>query len=114
MKLFGKTASIAGTVCVLLLAAKGAPAVRFELSIDEIMRGPGLVGYPPEGVRWSGDSRRIYFRWKRADEPEEKPFDTYVIGRDGAGLRKLSDEEARTAPPEHAAESRDHQRLVYS
>ena len=114
MKLSGKAASIAGAACALLLLAKAAPAVRFELSIDEIMRGPGLVGYPPEGVRWSGDSQRIYFQWKRAGEAEEKPFDTYVVGRDGGGLRKLSDEDLRIAPPRQANESRDHQRLVYS
>ena len=89
-------------------------AEKFDLSIDNIMRGPGLVGYPPEDVRWSGDSRRIYFQWKSAGEPEERPADTYVVNRDGSGLRKLSDEEAKTAPPERAIESRDRRRLVYS
>ena len=33
----------------------------FELTVDRIMRGPKLVGYPPTGLRWSGDSSRLYF-----------------------------------------------------
>ncbi len=49
------------------------------------MRGPGLVGYQPEAVRWSQDGRRVYFRWKQATEPRVKEMDTYVVERDGAG-----------------------------
>src|SRR5436305_6077830 len=30
----------------------------FELTVDSIMRGPKLVGYPQTGLRWSGDSTR--------------------------------------------------------
>ena len=41
---------------------------KFDLSIDNIMRGPQLYGYEPGSVRWSGDSSRIYFQWKRASE----------------------------------------------
>src|SRR5437762_14154986 len=52
-------------------AAKPAakPSGGFELSVDSIMRGPKLVGYPPTGLRWSGDSSRLYFESRRpADE----------------------------------------------
>ncbi len=40
----------------------------FPLTIDNIMRGPQLYGYPPQDVRWSGDGQRIYFQWKQASE----------------------------------------------
>jgi dipeptidyl aminopeptidase/acylaminoacyl peptidase len=63
------------------------------------MRGPNLVGTEPAQVRWSGDGSKIYFQWKRAADPIIAPLDTYVVNRDGTGLRKLSDEEARLAPP---------------
>jgi dipeptidyl aminopeptidase/acylaminoacyl peptidase len=69
---------------------------RFELTVDSIMRGSDLVGYPPSGLRWSTDSQKLYFQWRK---PAEDKAATYVIGRDGASLRKLSDEEVKTVPP---------------
>jgi dipeptidyl aminopeptidase/acylaminoacyl peptidase len=72
-----------------------APA-RFALTVDSIMRGPSLVGYPPAGLRWSGDSRDLYFEWRMPGEDEAA---TWVVGRDGGAPRRLTDEERRSAPP---------------
>src|SRR5215207_1783393 len=74
---------------------QGTPAKPFALTVDSIMRGPDLVGYAPGGVYWSQDSRRVFFRWKRAGEPRLKEADLYVVNADGTGLRKLAEEEAR-------------------
>jgi dipeptidyl aminopeptidase/acylaminoacyl peptidase len=82
-----------------------------RLTIDFIMRGHGLTGYPPRDVRWSGDSRKIYFAWKERSEPVLKELGTYVVNRDGSGLRKLTDEEARLAPP--AIDSRPESKIAY-
>jgi len=87
---------------------------RFALTIDNIMRGPGLVGYEPAQARWSGDSRQIYFQWKQALQKEDAPMDTYVVNRDGSGLRKLSDEEAKLAPPAFGDASKDKRSVVYA
>lgn len=76
-------------------AAQPSPA-RFELTVDSIMRGPKLVGFPPTGLRWSGDSRELYFEWRRPGEDEAA---TYVVAAAGGAPRKLSDEERRSAPP---------------
>jgi dipeptidyl aminopeptidase/acylaminoacyl peptidase len=97
---------------VLLLEAQ--PAAKFALTIDNIMRGPGLVGYEPAQVRWSGDGRQIYFQWKQASQKEDEPMDTYVGGRDGSGLRKLSDEEAKLAPPAFGDTSKDLRLVTYA
>ena len=35
----------------------------FDFSISNIMRGPELYGRQPDNVRWSADSRWIYFTW---------------------------------------------------
>ena len=59
------------------------------------MRGPDLVGYPPTGLRWSADSQKLYFDWRK---PGEKESSTYVVGRDGGEPRKLSDDEVKTIP----------------
>ena len=90
------------------------PAKPFELSVDSIMRGPRLVGYQPSGVYWSQDSQRVYFRWKHADEPRLKEMSLYVINRDGAGLRRLTDEEAKQAPPATGDLSKDKTMTVFT
>jgi dipeptidyl aminopeptidase/acylaminoacyl peptidase len=76
-----------------LSAADPAP---FPLTVDSIMRGPKLVGYPPSSLRWSGDSQRLYFEWRERDADEPS---TWVVGRSGGEPRKLSDEERKAAPP---------------
>ncbi len=97
-------------LCLVLLA----PAQqRFNLSIDNIMRGPELVGYEPSSPRWSGDGQRVFFQWKQAADPLAQPMDTWVVNRDGSGLRKLSEDEARQAPPASAVFTRDRRRAVY-
>src|SRR5688572_3366093 len=90
------------TIAAAALAIATAPVVRaqkgadgFALTVDSIMRGPKLVGYPQTGLRWSGDSARLYFEWRR---PADDEASTWVVGRDGRDLRKLSDEERRSAP----------------
>src|ERR1700733_1895509 len=101
-------------IAAFLLASQASPAGKFALTIDNIMRGPGLYGYEPSAVRWSGDGERIFFQWKQAGDPPIKPPDTYVVGRDGSGLRKLSDFEAKLAPPSAGDSTRDKKRQVYS
>ena len=59
------------------------------------MRGPELVGNPPNNLRWSGDSKELYFEWRM---PKEDQPATWVVSRDGSGLRRLSDSDRRSAP----------------
>ncbi|MCI0660318.1 MAG: DPP IV N-terminal domain-containing protein [Acidobacteria bacterium] len=87
---------------------------KFELTIDSMMRGSDLVGYEPNRVYWSQDSRRVYFRWKRAGEARLKEPDLYVVERDGTGLRKLSEEEAKQAPPIGGDLSKDKKLSVFA
>jgi len=100
---------------VLVALSVAVSAQQFDLSIDNIMRGPGLVGWEPEELRWSPDGARVYFSWKQYSEPLEKDRDTYVVNRDGGGLRKLSDEEKKDAPPSGGAQwTRDRMRAVFA
>jgi len=106
------------TLCIVSLLASpfalGQQSPKFDLSVDSIMRGPRLVGYPPASVFWSQDSQRVYFRWKQADEPRLKEMSLYVVNRDGTGLRRLSEEEARQAPPANGELSKDKSLTVYT
>ncbi len=88
---------------------KGATPL-FQLTVDSIMRGPKLVGYPPTGLRWAGDSSRLYFEWRRPGEDEPA---TWVVKRDGSDLRKLSDEERRSVPPPAGVWDKAHRRVLF-
>lgn len=96
-----------------------APAARpFALTIENIMRGPELTGTPPDSVRWSLDSRRVYFRWKEPGEPRRKDPDWFVVERDGSGRpRRLTEDEAKDSVPPGPGGgdlTRDRRRVVYA
>lgn len=46
------------------------PSHPFEPTVDSIMRGSDLAGWPPDGVRWSADSSKVYFDWRKPGEDE--------------------------------------------
>jgi dipeptidyl aminopeptidase/acylaminoacyl peptidase len=97
-----------------LFAFQARPAGNFSLTIDNIMRGPALVGYEPSAVRWSHDSQRIFFQWKQATDQVDAPMATYEINRDGSALRKLTDDEIKRIPPANGDTSKDRRWTVYS
>src|SRR5215471_16145198 len=102
--LIAATASLAGAPAAP--PAKGAKAAGgFELTVDSIMRGPKLVGYPPTGLRWSGDSSRLYFEWRQAGDDETS---TWVVDKAGGAPRKLSDDERKSAPPVNGRWDKNH------
>jgi dipeptidyl aminopeptidase/acylaminoacyl peptidase len=106
-----KRALVLLVLCATSLFAQ--PQQPVALTIDQIMKGPQFAGYEPRDLRWAPDGQHLFFRWKQYTESVEKDYDTYVAGRDGKGLRKLTDEEAKDAPPVRAYWSRDHKRAVY-
>src|SRR6185436_5648938 len=109
-------AALALTATTAHLSGSGAPARTakvaggFELTVDSIMRGPKLVGYPPSGLRWAGDSSRLYFEWRRPGEDEPS---TWVVSRDGGAPRQLTDDERRTAPPAGGRWDTAHRRVLF-
>ena len=87
-----------------------AASNRLQLTVDSIMRGPGLVGWPPTGLRWSANSQQLYFDWRR---PGEKEASTYVVNRDGGALRKLSEDEVRNVPAASGVWDKARRRVVF-
>jgi len=83
----------------------------FPLTVDSIMRGPKLVGYAPSGLRWSGDSARLYFEWRRAGDDDPS---TWVAGREGGQPKQLTDAERKSAPPVNGAWDRAHRRVLFA
>src|SRR5262245_63086274 len=90
--------------------ASAAAAPRFDLTVDSIMRGPDLVGWPPTGLRWSADSQKLYFEWRK---PGEKESSTYVVAQDWTQPRKLSDDEVKAAPPANGRWDKAHRRVLF-
>ncbi len=104
----------AAGLTAILLSAVAPSAETFKLSVASIMRGPQLVGYEPSQVRWSGDGKQIYFQWKQYSDPHEKDMDTWVANPDGSGLRKLTDDETKLAPPTSGDVAPDKSQTVYT
>jgi dipeptidyl aminopeptidase/acylaminoacyl peptidase len=100
----------AGTAVVASGFLAAAPAPKLELTVDSIMRGPKLVGYPPTGLRWSGDARALYFEWRR---PEDDEPSTWIVPREGGQPRRLSDEEREKAPAADGVWDAAHRRAVF-
>lgn len=92
--------------------AAPAPARAFDLSVANIMRGPLLVGRSPDDVRWSADSRWVWFRWR---EPEARDTATrlYRVAASGGVAVAVPDSEALFgAPAEQGRWSADRTRRI--
>src|SRR6187401_2211169 len=98
-----------GAAAPVLLAQ--TPDGRFQLTVDSIMRGPDLVGYAPDSLRWSADSQKLYFDWRKPGEDEAS---TYVVGRDGGTPTKLTDDQKKTIPPANGRWDETRRRVLFS
>src|SRR5665213_652087 len=80
-----------------LMAQSAAP---FDFSIKNIMRGPELYGTAPANVRWSADSRWIYFSWIEPGSSWNAPPSEYrVRAVAGAKPEKLTPAQVDSAAP---------------
>ena len=107
---------IRNLVSVISILALSLPlsAQQAKLTIETVMQGPRYSGYTPTGLRWSGDSQRLYFNWKRHTDPIADPVDTYTVNRDGSNLVKLTEAEARLAPPENCTYDQPRTKCLYA
>jgi dipeptidyl aminopeptidase/acylaminoacyl peptidase len=84
---------------------------KFALTVDSIMRGPDLVGYSPDNLRWSADSQKLYFDWRKPGEDESS---TYWVSRDGGTPTKLTDDQKKLAPPANGRWDKARKRVLFS
>jgi dipeptidyl aminopeptidase/acylaminoacyl peptidase len=74
------------TALLLPVTIAAQDSAAFALTVPNIMRGPEVYGRQPENVRWSADSRWIYFSWlEPGTDWRERPNPFRV--RAGAGAR---------------------------
>lgn len=81
-----------------VLASLMTAPEKFDLSIPSIMRGYAWVGHSPSNLRWSEDGKQIGFQWAKAIEGKDSPTKSYIIDRDGKGLKEGSLPEVATKP----------------
>jgi dipeptidyl aminopeptidase/acylaminoacyl peptidase len=93
-----------------LLVAQKADS-KFPLTVDSIMRGPDLVGYPPDSLRWSADSQKLYFDWRKPGEDEAS---TYVVSRDGGTPMRLDEAAKKNAPPANGRWDKARRRVLFA
>ncbi|HXT47149.1 MAG TPA: hypothetical protein VN717_00840, partial [Gemmatimonadaceae bacterium] len=85
-------------------APAAAPHGNFDFSIKGIMRGHDLVGRTPTDVRWSADSRWIYFSWNPPGTDWRAPLQPYrVRAEPGARPESLTVAQMDSAGPAAAA-----------
>ncbi|MBX2964851.1 MAG: S9 family peptidase [Cyclobacteriaceae bacterium] len=66
-----------------------------ELTVEKIMRDPKWIGTSPSNIRWSHDSKTIYFNWN----PENAPGDSlYKITLQNRTPQKVSKAERMSLP----------------
>jgi len=86
-------------------ARESAPArTPFDFSIKGIMRGHEIVGREPSDVRWSADSRWIYFSWNAPGTDPREPRRPYRVRAEaGAVPESLTVAQMDSAGPLAAA-----------
>ncbi len=81
----------------------------FDFSIKNIMRGPELYGRQPDNVRWSADSRWIYFRWlEPGTDWRETPKQFRVRAVPGSKPERVSIQQVDSTGSRFATGDRSH------
>ncbi|HEX9727398.1 MAG TPA: prolyl oligopeptidase family serine peptidase [Gemmatimonadales bacterium] len=105
----------------LVTAAGSVAAQEFELTVNNIMRGPELVGQAPTGLRggfggggfsWSPDSRYLYFRWKQPGV--DTGLVVYRVRPDGGAPERFEEANPDTIVAGSATWSPDRRRAVFA
>jgi dipeptidyl aminopeptidase/acylaminoacyl peptidase len=93
--------------CCLLVHA--VVAQQPELTVEKIMRNPLWMGTSPSDIRWSVDSKTLYFNWN----PDKNPADSlYKITTLQPLPQKVAKAE-RLALPEQGTYNQAYTRMVY-
>jgi dipeptidyl aminopeptidase/acylaminoacyl peptidase len=101
------------SLLALVLAAStpvsGQQPSAFDFSIRNIMRGPELYGRQPQNVRWSADSKWIYFTWlEPGTDWRETPKQFRVRAVPGAKPERVSIQQIDSTGARFAASQRSH------
>jgi dipeptidyl aminopeptidase/acylaminoacyl peptidase len=93
----------------LAAAFSGHAQLLTELTVEKIMRDPKWIGTSPSNIRWSHDSKTLYFNWN----PEKNPGDSlYKISLQNRTPQKVAKAE-RLALPGSGLYNKAYTKMVY-
>lgn len=95
---------------LIAAAAKTFAQTPDTLSIEKIMRDPKWIGVSPSNIRWSDDSKKVYFEWNPQSEYRGS---TYSITTSSIIPQKVGTEEQRGFPGYSGAWNKKHTERVY-
>ena len=80
------------------------------LSVEKIMRDPKWIGIAPSNIRWSNDSKKVYFNWN----PESADRAAlYAITPTNSKPEKVSIDEQKALVPEYGDWNKKRTQLVF-
>ncbi|MEO6630953.1 MAG: DPP IV N-terminal domain-containing protein, partial [Mucilaginibacter sp.] len=98
-------------IILLLSGCSGAFAQSLApLSIEKIMRDPRWIGVAPSNIRWSDDSKKIYFNWNPENTDRDQLF---AITPTDIKPAKVSPDERKAMIPEYGDWNKKHTLKVF-
>ena len=82
------------------------------LSVEKIMQDPAWMGTFPSNIRWSEDSKIIYFNYNLQKDPADSLYKIYLNSRDN--ILKVSREEQKNLLPGSGSYSRDRSKKIFN
>ena len=96
---------------ILLVNTAGAFAQKLDtLTIEKIMRDPKWIGTSPTDIRWSDDSKKIYFKWNPAKTETDE---LYAVTPANIKPQKLSIAEQRNLTNPAGAWNKNYTQKVF-
>src|SRR6202000_1716247 len=96
---------------LLLAASTGVIAQKLDtLSIEKIMRDPKWIGISPSNIRWSDDSKHIYFNWNPNNAERDE---LYAVTPAEINPVKVRRDEQKSMIPEYGALNKKHTEKLY-
>src|ERR1700742_3875956 len=91
---------------ILISACANAFAQKLEtLTVEKIMRDPKWIGTSPSNIRWSDDSKKLYFDWN----PDKTDLDElYSITPNDTKPQKVSLDERKVLSPDNGKWNKSH------
>jgi dipeptidyl aminopeptidase/acylaminoacyl peptidase len=106
MRLTVLSLCLLASICTFAQPKPGKPA----LNVDQIMKGERFIGFSPENITWSEDSRQVFFSWNPNQDTLRSWYKTDLSGSSPVKA-SLAEQMEMNA---FGSYSRDYQQRVFS